>query len=136
MCHLSTPPLESFQRTGGWNVLLLCGVTIIALASFAPTEKSLTHYNIDKILTEVLDWYNLGTKLGLPDYKLGEICRDYTGTVRQRQDMISKWLAFDTEASWNKLARALEEMGMHVVAEKIWNQYVTGYRSMFVETNM
>ena len=129
--HLSTPPLESFQRTGGWNALLLCGVTIIALASFAPTEKSLTYHNIDKILTEVLEWYNLGTKLGLPGYKLGEICQDHTGTVRQRQEMISKWLAYDTEASWNKLARALEEIGMRVVAKEILEKYVSGYKSMF-----
>ena len=110
---------------------MLCGVTIIALAPFAPTEKSLTYINIDKILTEVLDWYNLGTKLGLPDYKLGEICRDHTGIVRQRQEMISKWLAFDTEASWNKLARALEEIGMRVVAKEILDKYVSGYKSMF-----
>ena len=110
---------------------MLCGVTIIALASFAPTEKSLTYHNIDKILTEVLDWYNLGAKLGLPDYKLGEISRDCTGTVQQRQEMINKWLAYDTEASWNKLARALEEIGMRVVAKEIMEKYVPGYKSMF-----
>ena len=110
---------------------MLCGVTIIALASFVSTEKSLTYHNIDKILTEVLDWHNLGTKLGLPDYKLGEICRDHTGTVQQRQQMISEWLAYDTEASWNKLARALEEIGMRVVAKKILDKYVSGYKSMF-----
>ena len=110
---------------------MLCGVTIIALASFALTEKSLVYHNIDNILTEVLDWYNLGTKLGLPDYKLGEICRDHTGTVRQRQEMIIKWLAYDTEASWNKLARALEEIGMRVVAKEILDKYVSGYKSMF-----
>ena len=63
----------------------------------------------------MLDWYNLGTKLHFPDYKLGEVWQDCTGTVQQRQEMISKCLAYDTEASWNKLARALEEMGMHVV---------------------
>jgi len=84
----------------------------------------------------VPDWYNLGTKLALPDYKLREIRLDSTGTVQQRLDMISKWLAYDTEASWNKLAGALEEMGMHVVAEEIRNQYIPGYRSMFVEINM
>ena len=110
---------------------MLCGVTIIALASFAPTEKSLTYINIDKILTEVLDWYNLGTKLGLPDYKLVEICQDHTETVRQRQEVISKWLAYDTEPSWNKLARALEEIWMRVVAKEILDKYVSGYKSMF-----
>ena len=79
----------------------------------------------------MLDWYDLGTKLGLPDYKLKEIWLDYTGTVQQRQEMISKWLAYDTEASWNKLARALEEIGMRVVAKEILDKYVSGYKSMF-----
>ena len=74
------------------------------------------------------DWYNLGTKLGLPDYKLKEIRQDCTGTVQQRQEMISKWLAYDTEASWSMLARALEKMGMRVVAKEILDQYVS---SMF-----
>ena len=101
------------------------------MPSFAPTEKSLTHCNIDNILKEVLDWYNLGTKLGLPNYQLGEIWHDFTGTVRRRKEMISKWLAYDTEASWNKLARALEEMGMRVVAKEVLDKYVLGYRSMF-----
>ena len=45
--------------------------------------------------------------------------------------MISKWLAYDTEASWNKLARALEEMGMHVVAKEVLDKYVPHYKSMF-----
>ena len=45
--------------------------------------------------------------------------------------MISKWLAYDTEASWNKLARALEEMGMCVVAKEILDNYVPGYRGRF-----
>ena len=79
----------------------------------------------------MLDWYNLGTKLRLPDYKLGEVWRDCTGTVQRRQEMISKWLAYDTEASWNKLARALEEMGMHVVAKEVLDKYVPHYKSMF-----
>ena len=101
------------------------------MPSFAPTEESLTYYNIDSILTKVLDWYNLGTKLGLPNYKLREIWHDCTGIVQQRQEMISKWLAYDTEASWNKLARALEEMGMRVVAKEVLDKYVPGYKSMF-----
>ena len=104
---------------------------LIALALFALAEKSLTRSNIDKILTELLDWHNLGTKLGLPDHKLKEIQFDCTGAVRQRQEMICKWLEYDTEASWNKLARALKEMGMRVVAKEILDKYVPGYWGRF-----
>ena len=101
---------------------------------FLPLDASLTLQNIDQLLTEVLDWNTLGTKLGLPDYCLGEIKIDYHayGTRRQRKEMISKWLQSDTEASWSRLASALEKMGNKTVAKNIWSQYVPGYKSRFV----
>ena len=51
--------------------------------------------------------------------------------VGQKQEMITKWLEYDTEASWGKLANALKEMEKHVAATQIWNTHVTGYRGMF-----
>ena len=85
---------------------------------------------LSEVLKEVLDWHTLGTKLGLPIHSLGAIQIDYStyGTVRQRQEMISKWLAFDAQASWSKLATALEEMGNCTLANKIWDTYVPDYR--------
>ena len=46
-------------------------------------------------------------------------------------------LDYDTEASWDKLANALKEMGKPVVATKIYT-YVPGYRGMLqcVETHL
>ena len=85
------------------------------------------------MVTEVLDWHTLGIKLGIPSHSLGEIQMNYSayGIVRQKQEMITTWLDYDTEASWDKLANALKEMGKHVVATKIWNAYVPGYKGMF-----
>ena len=85
------------------------------------------------MLTEVLDWHTLGIKLGLTDHSLGEIQINYTayGIGRQRQEMISSWPKYDREASWSKLARALEKMGNNTLAAKIWNAYVPCYRGMF-----
>ena len=99
----------------------------------APTETHLTLRNIDGIITEVLDWHTLGIKVGIPYHLLGEIQIKYSayGIGRQRQEMITTWLDYDPEASWDKLANALEEMGKHVAATKIWNTYVPGYRGMF-----
>ena len=79
----------------------------------------------------MLDWHNLGVKLDLPVQLLQEIKVNYSayGTGRQKQEMITTWLEYDTEASWDKLANALKEMGKHVAANKIWNTY--GYRGMF-----
>ena len=100
---------------------------------FAPTETPLTLRNIDEILTEVLDWHTLGIKVGIPHHLLGEIQINYSayGVGRQRQEMITKWLEYDTKASWDKLANALKEMGKHVVAAKIWSAYVPDYMGMF-----
>ena len=85
------------------------------------------------MLTEVLDWHTLGTKLGLPVYKLGEIRIDHIayGTVCQRQKMITTWLEYDTKASWDKLANALKEMGKHIAANKIHRTYTPGYGGEF-----
>ena len=73
------------------------------------------------MLTDVVDWHTLGTKLGIPGYKLKEIQIDNSayGTVRQRNEMISEWLLYDINASWTKLARALVEMGINTPAKKI-----------------
>lgn len=85
------------------------------------------------MLTDVLDWHTLGTKLGLPDSSLGAIRIDHSayGTDRQRHEMISKWLAYDTKASWNKLANALEEMGNNTLAKNIRETYIPGYTCKF-----
>ena len=85
------------------------------------------------MLMEVSDWHTLGIRLGIPGHSLAEIQINYSayGIGRQRQEMITTWLQYDTEASWDKLATALKEMGKHVVATQIWITHVTGYRGMF-----
>ena len=83
------------------------------------------------MLIEVLDWHILGTKLDLPVHILEKIRIDYSvyGTDRQKQEMINKWLAYDTKASWSKLASALGKMGNHTLAKKIQDKYIPDYRS-------
>ena len=85
------------------------------------------------MFTSVLDWHTLGRNLGLQDSSLGAIRIDHSayGTDRQRSEMISKWLAYDTKASWSKLATALEEMDNNTLAETIREKYIPGYTSKF-----
>ena len=85
------------------------------------------------MLTGELEWHTLGIKLDLPVHTLREIEINYSaiGVHRQRQEMITKWLEYDTEASWDKLANALKEMEKHVVATTIWRTYVPGYKGRF-----
>ena len=85
------------------------------------------------MLKSVSDWQTLGTKLGLPDHMIEEIRinANVYGIVQQRQRMITRWLDYDLNASWSKLADALEEMGSNKVAKDIRDKYVHGYRSKF-----
>ena len=84
------------------------------------------------MFTSVLDWHTLGRNLDLQDSSLGAIRIDHStyGTDRQRSEMISKWLAYDTKASWSKLATALEEMDNNTLAETIREKYIPGYTSL------
>ena len=88
------------------------------------------------MLKSVPDWQTLGTKLGLPDYRIEEIRIDNNvfGVVCQRQTMINKWLQYDLVASWSKLADALEEMGINKVAKDIRDTYIHSYRSKFTKS--
>ena len=83
------------------------------------------------MLIELLDWHTLGIKLDLPVHTLKKIRIDYSvyETDRQKEEMINNWLAYDTEASWSKLASALDEMGNHTLAKKIRDIYIPEYRS-------
>ena len=97
------------------------------------TDDSLTSRNIAVMLKSMSDWQTLGIKLGLPDFMIEEIRINVNvyGIVQQRQRMITKWLEYDLNASWSKLADALEEMGSNKVAKDIRDKYVHGYRSKF-----
>ena len=58
------------------------------------------------------EWYQLGLQLGVTPFKLKEIERDYPhDTQRHKSEVLNWWLQNAQEASWEKLAQALEAMG-------------------------
>jgi len=79
-------------------------------------------------LSTVVDWYQLGMKLGVPDYKLDEIERNHPtdGVSRWRDEVLSLWLRLIPNASWNNVIRALQQMGEKALAEKIRHKHFTG----------
>lgn len=81
---------------------------------------------MDKLLVDVMLWEELGEKLGLPKGRLKEISHDYCyrGINRQKSVMLDLWFRYDTEASWEKLGAALEEIDERVLAEKIRTEYM------------
>ena len=63
---------------------------------------------------EVRSWYSLGIQLGIGTFDLKRLEMNYGGdTERCKIEVIDFWLRHDPEATWNKLARAVGDMGGH-----------------------
>ena len=90
-----------------------------------PSDSDLKLELKDVVLAvkEVAEWYDLGLQLGLSDATLALIAQhpNYEG---HRRMMLSKWLQSDTEASWEKLAAALDAIDKRVVAANIRRQFL------------
>ena len=71
----------------------------------------------------ITEWHDLGLQLGLPEYILRPIGSSSDVDDRLRM-MLSKWLDYDSEASWDKLANALAIMGKNAIAVEIRSKYV------------
>ena len=87
-----------------------------------PSDLKLQHLVI-AVKDVITEWHDLGLHLGLPDSTLKLIgsSPDIEGHLRM---MLSKWLDYDPEASWDKLANALNTMGKNVIAANIRSKYV------------
>jgi hypothetical protein len=80
--------------------------------------------NIVTVLRDTAtEWRGVGTQLDLPEHMLKIV--DSNPNVEDRlQMMLSKWLDYDPEASWDKLANALNAMGKNTIAANIRSKYV------------
>ena len=84
-------------------------------------------FEIKNIITTLKDvvseWYDLGIELGLPESILNLIgsSPDVEGRLRMT---VFKWLDYDPEASWEKLANALNAMGKNMIAASIRSKYI------------
>ena len=71
----------------------------------------------------VVEWHDLGLQLGLPDatLRLIGLHPDIEGHLRM---MLSEWLQFDPEASWEKLATALNKIGKNTIAANVRREFL------------
>ena len=89
-------------------------------------SDNITEFKLRHIVVAVRDviteWHELGLHLGLPepDLKLIASNPDIEGRLRM---MLSKWLGYAPEASWDKLANALNTMGKNAIATSIRSKY-------------
>jgi hypothetical protein len=69
------------------------------------------------------EWHDLGLQLGLPESILKLIGSSPDIEDRLRM-MLSKWLDYDPQASWDKLAKALNTIEKNTIASNIRSKYV------------
>ena len=68
---------------------------------------------------EVTEWFQLGVQLGVPVFKLKAIEHDYFQNQRRKVEVLDFWCHNTPEVSWIELAKAVEEMGCKVLAERL-----------------
>ena len=87
----------------------------IDFAAATPRLKELTN-----ALDSIVDWYQLGVRLGLKDHELRTISRDFRGdNERCKLEMLGRWLRNAELPTWKAVVDALQLMGEHAVAAKI-----------------
>lgn len=76
-------------------------------------------------LEDLVNWHKLGLVLGIRKAKLDTIRLDFDrfGQTRQKEEMIDLWLRSDSQASWDKLCTALENVDEGTMAAQIRAKY-------------
>ena len=90
-------------------------------------SDNITEFKLQHIVIVVRDviteWHGLGLQLGLPEHILKPI-GSHPDVEDRLRVMLSKWLDYDPQASWDKLANALNTMGKNAIAVNIRSKYV------------
>ena len=69
-------------------------------------------------LRGVVEYHDLGLQLDLPESTLKLIDKHHDSKDHLRM-MLSEWLQFEPEASWEKLATALSRIGKNAIAASV-----------------
>ena len=73
---------------------------------------------------DIVNWHDLGLHLNLPEAKLASIAT-HPDIEGHRRMMLSEWLQFDSEASWEKLATALNKIGKNAIAANVKREFMS-----------
>ena len=74
-------------------------------------------------LRDLVECHALGLQLGLPESTLKLIDKHHDSKDHLRM-MLSEWLQFDPEATWEKLATALSKIGKNAIAANVRKQFL------------
>ena len=91
-----------------------------------PKELELKLKNVVLAVSDVAKWFDLGLQLGLPSATLEIIAADSSikDIESKRRAMLLEWLKYDTAASWEKLAAALDTIKANVAAANVRSQFM------------
>lgn len=107
------------------SLLILCSLGFLLSRSTVGEEGSRFGCDLADInnlyhaVQDVNNWQILGLKLGLKWSKLDSIKRDYSYEDARKAAMLQIWWNYDLDASWEKLAEALDQMGQDRLAAMI-----------------
>ena len=96
---------------------------IIKLLSPA-ADAVLSVKNLFNATKEITNWYTLGLQLDIPTHKLQSIQHDHRTLENSKHEMLHFWVHSDPEASWGKLATAVEKMEFRRISERIRDNYI------------
>ena len=75
------------------------------------------------VLKDLVECHALGLQLDLPESKLALIDKHpVEGHLRM---MLSEWLQYDPEATWEKLATALNKIGKNAIAANVRREFLS-----------
>ena len=75
-------------------------------------------------LRNLVECHALGLQLDLPESTLKLIDKHHDSKDHLRM-MLSEWLQFDPEASWEKLATALNKIGKNAIAVNVRREFMS-----------
>ena len=80
---------------------------------------------VQESVKEIVDWKDLGLKLGLFYSTLEEIELDHNRVKNRKRDMLAAWLRGEDDSkdrTWSTLVDAVHKMNHHSLAEEITDQ--------------
>ena len=77
------------------------------------------------VLESVSEWKELGNQLNIDPEKLLQLSQCGRDPEYCRDQVVSEWLEGDMGASWEKLCRALEQMGSETEVLKVRERYIS-----------
>ena len=107
------------------SVLLLFSQYVLLTTELClPSSGPPTLHKLLEDLQEVLEWYELGIYLDIPEASLEEIKSDENGKVRAcRREMLSTWLRRNPQPTWATIVTALTGIARVNLAVKIALKY-------------